>query len=305
MTKSRRVLVIEDDPALAEITGDILRSEEIAVDRVGSLAEARRALVQKTDCVVADWNLPDGDGVSFIKELREKPQWWNIPVLLLTVRQSSDEKVVGFDSGADDYLTKPFDAAELQARVGALLRRSERNLDASPLTGLPGNNRIEEIVETAITAGRDFDAVYADIDSFKPFNDHYGFARGDEAIKLLAEILLAAAEPGDFVGHVGGDDFVSILPPRRGVAYAEKVARNFAERGRALADPADVDRGFFESVDRQGHAGRFELLSITAAVVSTTVHRITHFAQLAQLAAEVKSAARKAGQPIGVDHRAK
>ncbi|MGQ0645749.1 MAG: GGDEF domain-containing response regulator [Elusimicrobiota bacterium] len=293
---------MEDDARLAELLTDILREQGFDVFRAATLAEGRQLLARRPQLLLLDWTLPDGEGVSLIREARADPRLTHLPILMLTGRSRTDEKVAGFSLGADDYLTKPFEEAELCARVWALIRRTRRSLGASPLTGLPGNNEIEEEVLSRLARGLDFDAVYCDIDNFKPFNDRYGFAVGDRAIKLLSECLLEAAR-ADFVGHIGGDDFVALAPAGHGESFANRAVAAFAERARGFHDEEDRARGWYESKDRQDRLQKFPLLSVTAAVVPTTVRRVRRYSELAEAAAGVKSAARKEKVSVRAEKR--
>jgi CheY-like chemotaxis protein len=141
----------------------------------------------------------------------------HIPVVLLTARVQREDTLGGLEAGADDYVTKPFDGDVLLARIRSALRRADQQRSLNPLTGLPGNERILSELSARLARQRRFALLYVDLDQFKPFNDHYGFLRGDEAIRAVAELLRdVARELGDedtFVGHVGGDDFVVILAP--------------------------------------------------------------------------------------------
>ncbi len=300
---SSSILIVEDETDISFAIRDILQNQGHRVWCASTLAQARAQLKSSLNLILLDWNLPDGEGISLIHEIRRNVRLAHLPILMITGRQQTEEKVDGFSSGADDYLTKPFDERELNARVTALLRRSRQDRDASPLTGLPGNSRIQEEVEKRLSLGQDFDAIYCDIDRFKAFNDRYGFARGDEAILLLGDCMIEAAKPEEFVGHIGGDDFVALLDVERGKTYAQQVVESFKSQARALHDSKDQEQGFFEGRDRQDGALNLPLLSVTAVVVSTAVRRVQHYAELAQAAAELKSAARKAGTAIRSEQR--
>ena len=116
------ILLVEDDQALATGLLEALRKEGLAINHVGTGAAALHVIDTETpDIVVLDLGLPDMDGMSVLKKLRERHG--ELPVLLLTARDSLDDRVAGLDSGADDYLSKPFDMAELLARLRALGRR--------------------------------------------------------------------------------------------------------------------------------------------------------------------------------------
>lgn len=131
-----RLLIVEDDRGIAEALRSALDSQGIIVDLAVSLAQARAAVrAAAFGLVVVDWNLPDGEGVSFVRELRA--DGLACPVLMLTARDSTVDKVAALDAGADDYITKPFDIDELLARLRALARRpSEARLPTLHLGAL-------------------------------------------------------------------------------------------------------------------------------------------------------------------------
>ena len=121
-----RLLLIDDDIRLTDMVGRYLRHNGFEVDTAASLAAGRDRLKQDSyDALVLDLMLPDGDGLDFTRELRSQPRTRRLPLLMLTARGESTDRIVGLEIGADDYLGKPFEARELLARVKALLRRAE------------------------------------------------------------------------------------------------------------------------------------------------------------------------------------
>jgi two-component system, OmpR family, response regulator QseB len=120
-----RVLLVEDDKALAQGIRTALRGEGYTLDWLADGLEAEHALhSEQFDLVLLDLGLPRKDGLSLLRSLRSKPEG-NVPVLVLTARDATGDRIQGLDSGADDYLVKPFDVDELKARIRALLRRSQ------------------------------------------------------------------------------------------------------------------------------------------------------------------------------------
>jgi len=127
-----RLLVVEDEPRILEIIKAALERAEFAVDTVRRRADAREALANTAyDAAILDLGLPDGDGLNLLAELR--PTGNRIPILILTARDAVEDRVLGLDAGADDYLVKPFAMSELVARTKALLRRQGRVVPKSVL----------------------------------------------------------------------------------------------------------------------------------------------------------------------------
>lgn len=115
------IFLIEDDEALAEGISFMLEKEWYETERFSACSDSRRALEQtQPDLILLDWNLPDGDGLMLCREISEK---WKIPILMITARDMEIDQVMCLESGADDYIAKPFSLAVLKARIAALLRR--------------------------------------------------------------------------------------------------------------------------------------------------------------------------------------
>jgi diguanylate cyclase (GGDEF)-like protein len=308
---SRRVLVVDDEPDVRvylTVTLELAGFDVVeACDGVEALELARS---NSPDLVLLDVMMPRLDGMQALRRLRSDPRTSHLPVLLTTARAQRDDILQGLDTGADDYLTKPIDADVLVARVRAALRRADQQRSLNPLTGLPGNERI--LGELAGRLGRheDVGLLYVDLDQFKPYNDHYGFLRGDDALRALADVLRdVAGEVGDaetFVGHVGGDDFVVILAPELTEGVAEAVCTRFDAIAPSLYDVDDRRAGGIEVADRRGVPQRFGLLSLSIGVATTTQRDIGHHGELVTVATEMKRYAKSratAGSAYAVDRR--
>ncbi|MDD5297896.1 MAG: response regulator [Rhodocyclaceae bacterium] len=125
-----RVIVVEDEPQIRRFVSDALRREGCTPIQAGTAQQGLDEVVAgKTDLVVLDLGLPDMSGIEFIRDLRT---WSRVPILILSARSGEQDKIAALDTGADDYLAKPFGVGELLARVRALLRRHREDDDASP-----------------------------------------------------------------------------------------------------------------------------------------------------------------------------
>ena len=176
------------------------------------------------------------------------------------------------------------------------LRRSIRDGEASPLTGLPGNRAIEEAIEMRIRADLKFAVCYADLDDFKAYNDRYGFMAGSEVIKLTTQVILESVDKygdeKDFVGHIGGDDFIVVTEMERAPLITQEIIRLFDARIPAHYEPEDRKKGYIISSDRMGNINKFPIMTISVAIVHNTYRVIDHPGKVAQIAAELKKYAK-------------
>ena len=305
---SSRVLVADDDGDVAGVVRMSLELEGFAVEVV---PDGRRALericADPPDVVLLDVMMPGLDGVEVVRRLRASAATAALPVLLLTARGLSADKVVGLTAGADDYIVKPFDTAELVARIRTTLRRTADVRAVSPLTGLPGNGRIELELRSRLASGQAFAVSHVDLDEFKSYNDRYGFLRGDGLLRALAGCLLDAAgdeDPAVFVGHVGGDDFVVLSTPEQAERVAHRVTERFDQVVRAHYDVEDLERGHLLVCDRRGELREHPIVSVSIGVAW---HRTGDADARAVVAAagEMKAYAKtQAGSVVAVDRRA-
>jgi diguanylate cyclase (GGDEF)-like protein len=303
------LLVADDDPFIARLLEIELRAAGYDV-RVASDGNQALELAQERspDLVLADVMMPNMDGFELTRRLRQDPRTATVSIIMLTARGLSADKLEGFAIGADDYIVKPFDTPELLARIRGVLRRAKEMRAQSPLTGLPGNVRIEEEIEQLVENGREFALLYADLDHFKAYNDHYGFMRGDQVIQatssLLEEVSREVTGAEAFVGHVGGDDFVLIVSPDKATDVAEAIAARFDAEAPALYDPEDRERGYVEVANRRGELQRFPLLSISIGIATTQLRAYAHYAEAVAIATEMKTFTKStAGSSWALDRR--
>jgi diguanylate cyclase (GGDEF)-like protein len=214
--------------------------------------------------------------------------------------------VEGLTLGADDFISKPVDVRELLARIRMILKRSRQGLDANPLTRLPGNLSIESRIDGALKAEKPLAVLYIDLNQFKAYNDVYGYEEGDRVIKALARVLVEPVRSGqaDFVGHIGGDDFIVLTTPERMESVAQSICDRFDAIVPSFYSEEDKARGFIRTKDRQGAVRDFPFISVSIGICHNQERKLQGFAQVAHLGAELKKAAKsKGGSAYVVDRR--
>ncbi len=289
-----RLVIAEDEEHLRQLLRIQLELAGFEVLEAKDGAEAvELATRELPDLVLSDVMMPEKDGYQVVRHLREAFATRHIPIILLTARVAMGDKLNGLQGGANDYITKPWDQRELLMRIQNVLEWSRQQRSASPLTGLPGNLSINDEIHRRLAASEPFAMLQIDIDFFKAYNDHYGYARGDEAIKTVSRILVDAAlrigGAATFVGHIGGDDFVILTRPEHAEAIGQDVIDRFNAAVPGLYDAEDRERGYVEVPNRRHVPERFPLMSLTLALVSTDRTPVTHLAQLADIAQELKA----------------
>jgi diguanylate cyclase (GGDEF)-like protein len=285
------IVVIEDDPDTRRLLREGLEDAgfevRTAVDGPSGLAVLRE---RPPALALIDQALPGMTGRDVCRQLRRESSFDGVPLVILTALDDTADKITSLESGADDYLRKPFLLEEIVARLYSHIRRSRRERDMNPLTGLPGNLSIDQAITSRLERGERFAVAWVDIDYFKTYNDRYGFVAGDAVIQRTAALLCQVVEdvPRGFAGHIGGDDFVLVVPLRRATQVARTVTERFAEVVLASYLPDDVAQGFVTTPSRKGDVQRFPLMSISVAVVPCAGGRFQHPAEIATVATEIK-----------------
>lgn len=185
---------------------------------------------------------------------------------------------------------------EATARLDAAVRRAARDLAAQPTTGLPGPPAINALLTEYLGVARPFAACYADLDHFKEYNDRYGFHEGDRVIRMVARLLydvaLGAAGDDAFVGHIGGDDFLCVLPVERAADACALIVETFDLIAPLQYNAADRRAGYYLGKDRRGQLHRVPLMTLSLGVATTERRRFESAADVSRLASEMKSFAK-------------
>jgi diguanylate cyclase (GGDEF)-like protein len=302
--RKEKVLIIDDDPDILDVL-ELTLSDTFTVISAKNGKEGLELVKSKApDLVITDYNMPVMTGPEFCRNLRKDVLLRHLPVIMLTGKGETKDMVTGIESGADDYLVKPFEPETLLARIRMILKRTMRSLDANPLTHLPGNPSIMDELQLRVDSGKIFAVGYVDLDKFKIYNDKYGFEHGDEVIRATARILIDATQSicgtDAFVGHIGGDDFVFICENEKADVVSQKVVEEFDKISPSFYNEEDRKAGFIIGRDRLGQEIKTGFVSISIGIVSNDVQKITHIAQVGEIGAELKKYAKSVEKSVFV-----
>ena len=233
------VLIVDDSESIRRLVRKTLSSMPgiLSIDEAEDGLEGLVALAHKRfDLVVTDVTMPRLDGFKLVSAIRQNPKFKDIMVIVLSARGESVDKIKGFTSGANDYVTKPFEEGELQARVTVMFKMRELQsqlqmknaameeansklallANQDGLTGIPNRRyffeRFEVEFQRALRNKTPLSVVMMDIDHFKSFNDTYGHLAGDEALRVVARIIQEGIRTYDMAGRYGGEEMIAFLP---------------------------------------------------------------------------------------------
>jgi len=255
-----------------------------------------------------DGNGARAEAIGLVKRLKSDAFTAIVPATVLTADHHSDQVQAWFAAGADEVVTGLFAPAEQRARLDAMMVRTERDVSVHPSTRLPGTTEIEREIRRRLESGQEFAVCYADLDHFKEFNDRYSYYDGDRVIYLLSRILhdvvrgLLGAR--GFVGHIGGDDFIFVVPVAEISPVCSEILDVFDTLIPLQYNDQDRRAGYFFGKDRRGQLHRVPLMTLSIGIVTNRHRRFAHPAQVSELATEMKSYAKTLpGSVFVVDRR--
>ena len=267
-----------------------------------------RVLRSLPTLVVVDGESAGDEGLELCSRLKRDPYMAIVPLAVVINRHATDAVRRWFAAGADEVITPLFEPGEQAGRLDALVTRAQRDVAVNPSTRLPGTTEIERELRKRMDRGELFAVCYADLDHFKEYNDRYSYYDGDRVIYLLSRILHdvvrgMVGEAG-FVGHIGGDDFIVVLPIETIGEVCKEVLDVFDTLVPYQYNEQDRRAGYYFGKDRRGQLHRVPLMTLSIGVVTNKHRRFTHPAQVSEAATEMKSYAKtQAGSIFVVDRR--
>ena len=265
--RTPRLLVVDDDPATAELIRQWFADSMEVLDASDGKQGLEQAFESRPDLLLLDLRMPGLDGIAVAQQLKRDPRTRAIPIVVLSACRDAESKIDAFSAGADDYMTKPFEVQEVEARVRSMLRKREAliNMELAVRDLTSTNERLEQLLmvdeKTGLYNFREFQRrlkaewsraerygvplslVFFDLDHFKGINDTLGHPAGDKILEEFSMLATGGARANDIAARYGGEEFAVILP------HTELgMALRVAERIRRA-----VDAFTFNADDREAH----------------------------------------------------
>ena len=303
------IYIIDDDESSIVIFKELFRDEPDYKFISVKTEQIDIALKNIPSLIVINEDAIDRDIVELCRKIRKDEDNTITPVIVVSSNGSRNHRMKILNESIEYFIKKPVDEGYLYYTVKNLTRLLETNRRVSPLTGLPGNVQIHSEMKKRLAKEEDFSVLYLDLDNFKSYNDVYGFLKGDKIIQYTAEIIMeeihANGESG-FVGHVGGDDFIAIVPYTEVEDLCQRIIARFELNVKNFFTQEDREKGYIEIANRRGIIEKFPLTSISVGVVVVDKKRFNNVLEIGDAAAQVKHAVKCiAGSSYIIDRRKK
>jgi len=254
----------------------------------------------KFDLLLIDFET--SGAIDICKQIRANFSLRYLPVMVLIEKTRTIEKIKTIYAGADDYIEKPIESGEILTRMKVNLWRASRDLDANPLTHLPGNVTILKEIKSRLNTSEEFCVAYADINKFKEYNDYYGFEWGDKVIQHTAGIITTTLRErgthSDFLGHIGGDDFIFVTNWGSIKDVCETIIETFDKTIPSFYKDEDLKRGYIIVKNREGKITASSVLSLSIGVATNKTRALKHVGEVVQIATELKAYAKTFAKSI-------
>ena len=293
----QEVYIIDDKAELINKVQEIFKNER----------EYHFVSVKATDMEIASENIPtliivedDNNKMSAVEicqKIRNNEDNNITPVIVISSNYDHDYRVKILNMSVQHFILKPIDEKYFYYTVKNIIDFVSINRRISPLTGLPGNVQIQTEMKKRLLKRDAFAVMYFDLDNFKAYNDVYGFSNGDEVIKLLARIIVKNIHNieygNNFIGHIGGDDFVAIIDKYDYDKICKEIIDEFDKKILEYYTDEDIERGYVEVANRKGIIEQFPIVSLSIAVVEVENGNFVSPLEIGEVSAQVKHMAKE------------
>ena len=304
----QEIYIIDDDDSSIVIFRELFRNDPEFKFISVKTEQIDVALKNIPSLIVINEDAIDRDVVELCRKIRKDEDNTITPVIIVSSKGSKEHRMRILQESVEYFIKKPVDEEYLYYTVKNLNRLLASNRTVSPLTGLPGNVQIHAELKKRIARQEPFSVLYLDLDNFKAYNDVYGFLKGDEIIEFTAETIVNSVHSdkieNTFVGHIGGDDFVAIVPGTSCEKLCQNVILEFDNNVQKFFTEDDLEKGYIEVANRRGIIEQFPLTSISIGVVVSDVGRFHNILEIGEIGVQVKHAAKSVmGSSYAIDKR--
>ena len=269
-----KILIVEDDLDVAEMLNAYFRVQGYEVFTVNWGEDGvRAAQTVLPDLLILDIRLPDIDGYEVARRVRTDRRTNEIPIIFLTEKRERIDRLQGFEVGADDYITKPFDVQELRLRVRNALKRVSQGSLTNPVSGLPEGPLVEERLSEVIHKSG-WALLHISINNLDSFREAYGFVASDDVLRAISlmihNTMKETGSPEDFLGHMSPTNFAVVISPSNLAPFQERIKSR-------LEQSLDY---FYPIKDRELASQRQDRLSIEISEIPSVFGRYTSVDQL-------------------------
>ena len=302
------IYVIDNEEALKESLDKMFKDEnEYKFKKVDS-KRIDVALKNIPFLIIINEDSIDRDVAELCRKIRTDEDNKITPIIVVSSNIERNHRLDVLRESVEYYIKKPVDTDYLYYTVKNLNRLLNINRRISPLTGLPGNVQIHAELKKRLSNKEDFSVLYLDLDNFKAYNDVYGFLKGDEIIEFTAKTILKCIHEefmeNSFIGHIGGDDFIAIVPSIHIDNICQSIIATFDKDVTNFFTDEDLEKGYIEVTNRKGVLEQFPLTSISIGVVIAESGRFANILEIGEIGAQVKHMAKSImGSSYAVDRR--
>ena len=304
----QEIYIIDDDDSSIVIFRELFRNDPEYKFISVKTEQIDIALKNIPSLIVINEDAIDRDVIDLCRKIRKDEDNTITPVIVVSSKTSKEHRVRILRESVEYFIKKPVDEQYLYYTVKNLNRLLSSNRRVSPLTGLPGNVQIHAELKKRIGRGEPFSVLYIDLDNFKAYNDVYGFLKGDQIIEFTADTIVNSVHSDElentFVGHIGGDDFVAIVPGTNCEKLCQNIITHFDNNVVKYFTDDDIEKGYIEVANRKGIIEQFPLTSVSIGVVVADVGRFHNILEISDIGAQVKHAAKSVmGSSYAIDKR--
>lgn len=313
----QEIYIIDDDDSSIAVFRELFKNEENYKFTNVKSEQIDIALKNIPSLIIINEDAIKRDIIQLCKKIRQDEDNTITPVIVVSSNKDKEHRIKILNESIEYYIRKPVDEDYLFYTIKNLGRLLSINRTISPLTGLPGNVQIHAELKKRLSNKEEFSVLYLDLDNFKPYNDVYGFLRGDQVIQYTAEVILSCVHESIcrldtenisnnncFVGHIGGDDFLAIVPYTEVDKLCQNIIAMFDHGIKKFFSDADLERGYIESVNRKGEKDAFPITGISIGAVIAEKNRFANILEISEVGSQVKHLAKTIqGSSYTIDRR--